>query len=477
MLIRTHLVVSSEQAAQQIKKSIAGSGVIVFSVDPAENTYERISHESSDLVIIDRAVIPNPAVDFIRTVRELPEHPDIIVLIDREDPEERARLLSWGCMAALNITLPASALETTLKSLLKRRVEGVRPNLYLTRQPQQYSLGDFFSASPGMQQFLKTVERVVAADSSLLILGETGVGKERLARAIHFESPRAKHAFIPVDCAALPETLLESELFGHTKGAFTGAINSRRGFFELAHRGTIFLDEIGELSQYVQVKLLRVLQERVIQRIGGETPIEVDVRVMAATNRDLAVEAETNRFRKDLYYRLGVVTLTVPPLRERREDIPYLAAHYLQQFRARLRREVNALTDQAMEALIAYPWPGNVRELINVMERSVLLSNGQSITLEDLPQVITHHHFKSLPPVQQGTADHSWDQFFKQTWLEQPWEEVRRNALAAVEVQYLKGLLMKTKGRIGQAAALAGITPRSLYDKMQKYALHKEVFR
>ena len=212
----------------------------------------------------------------------------------------------------------------TLRSLVERRRQDGLRRLKAERPEERYSLNDFVLVSPAMQRFVAVARRVVAADSSLLILGETGVGKERLARAIHAESPRARGPFVAVNCGALPEGLLESELFGHERGAFTGAVASRKGHFELAHEGTIFLDEIGEMPLHLQVKLLRVLEERRLQRVGGQRPIAIDVRVMAATNRDLEAEMGAGRFRNDLYYRLAVVTLTLPPLRDRAEDIPDL---------------------------------------------------------------------------------------------------------------------------------------------------------
>jgi transcriptional regulator with GAF, ATPase, and Fis domain len=326
-----------------------------------------------------------------------------------------------------------------------------------------------------MKAFLDLVERVKDSGSSLLILGETGVGKERLARAIHAESPRGGGAFVPVNCGALPEGLLESELFGHEEGAFTGATRGRRGRFELAHGGTLFLDEIGEMPVHLQVKLLRALQEHEIQPLGGERSIPVDVRLMAASNRDLAVATERGEFRKDLYYRLGVVTLVLPPLRERREDIPELAESYVDHFRAVLGRETETLRPEALEALIAYEWPGNVRELINVIERAVLLCDGPEIGLEHLPEGIARRGAggTTLPPLLlDGEAEE-----LPRTLLARPWREVRRDALARLERAYLGGLLEETKGRIGETARRAGMEPRSLYEKMRRHGLAKEDFR
>jgi DNA-binding NtrC family response regulator len=316
---------------------------------------------------------------------------------------------------------------------------------------------------------------VVNSDSSILILGETGVGKERLARAIHAESHRSAGPFIAVNCGALPEALLESELFGHEQGAFTGATRSRRGWFELAHSGTIFLDEVGDMPIHLQVKLLRVLQEKKIQRVGSEKAIDIDVRVMAASNRDLSAEIERRQFRKDLFYRLCVVTLTIPALRDRREDIPQLIDSYIEYLRTQTGREVYAITDRARDALCRYMWPGNVRELINVLERAVLLCKGDTICVDDLPSEIgkgdaagAKGSGKHMPPGPDGIEQH---------WLERPWQDVRREYTDRLERAYFSALLAASGGRVGAAAERAGIRARSLFDKMKHHGLNKKDFR
>ena len=324
-----------------------------------------------------------------------------------------------------------------------------------------------------MQSFLRIVKRVVEPDSSLLIQGETGVGKERLARAIHAASPRSSGPFIPVILSAFPDTLLEGELFGYEKGAFTGAVGARRGCFEMAHGGTIFLDEIGELPQHVQVKLLRVLQERVIQRLGSEEPLRINVRVMAATNRDLHEEMKAEEFRRDLFYRLSVVTLDVPPLRQHPEDIPKLAERYLADFRIRFSSDVSSFSEEAMRALERYPWPGNIRELINVVERSVLLCEGTQITVDDLPRTIVP------APRHAGTARSSsaLDVLFDGDWNSRHWKDVRNAVISSCEQTYFVDRLGKTKGNVEETARRAGINPRSLYDLMKRHGLKKEDFR
>jgi DNA-binding NtrC family response regulator len=279
-----------------------------------------------------------------------------------------------------------------------------------------------------------------------------------------------------VNCSALPETLLESELFGHTKGAFTGAARARRGYFELAHGGTIFLDEIAELPQHLQVKLLRVLEERRIQPLGSERSIAVDVRVLAATNRDLEIEVQEKRFRTDLFYRLNVVSLTLPPLRERREDIPELLQSYIDHFRARLPSEVAVVQPDALEALTAYDWPGNVRELINVVERAVLMARSDEIMLVDLPVTIQRCAPGGSAPERRGDLGLGFARDGRR-WTDRPWRAIRQEVLEEAEYLYLSELLGLCSGRVGEVARRAGMAPRSLFEKMRRYGLRKEDFR
>jgi DNA-binding NtrC family response regulator len=243
-----------------------------------------------------------------------------------------------------------------------------------------------------MRRLVSIAQRVAEVDSSIVIIGESGVGKERLARFIHSSSPRAAGPFIPVNCGALPDTLFESELFGHARGAFTGALQERPGLFEAAQGGTLLLDEVGDVPLPMQVKLLRVLQERQVRRVGENRERRVNVRIIAATNRDLAEEVSERRFRRDLYYRLRVVELVVPPLRERPEDIRGLAQAHLARIAAHMRRPINGYTANALDRMLRYPWPGNVRELENAVERACALATGELIDVDDLPDEVRHHH-------------------------------------------------------------------------------------
>ncbi len=427
-----------------------------------KSTLERVSHGDHDLLLVERALLgENPAA----SLEALSEHPAVVVLSAQDLPQERAELISAGALAVLGLGLEDDVLSSALVSLAKR--EGT------PRGGRRSKLDDFASSSSSMQKFLRLARRVVKGDSALLILGETGVGKERLARSIHSESSRASGPFVTVNCGALPESLLESELFGHEEGAFTGAVRARRGYFELAHRGTIFLDEIGEMALHLQVKLLRVLEDRSIRRVGSEKPIEVDVRIMAATNRDLKREMEERRFRADLYYRLAVVTLTVPPLRERREDIQELASAFLDRIRRQLGRPVTKFHPDAMEALIRHDWPGNVRELINAIERAVLLAPANEIRVSDFrggetwTSATEEALSTPMPP-----ASARFEDFY-----DKPLAEARDELSSAFEKKYLERVLDLCRGRVGDAARRSGVNERTLYAMMRRHGLRKEDFR
>ena len=434
-----------------------------------EDLWAVLSGEDHDLVVVDTS----RAAELMESIRQLPSPPAVVALTQEDDAEQRAELLAGGCRAVLWLGLADRTLSDTLFALANRRSEELLSHLGAERREKRSKLSDFVSASLSMFQLVDLAERVARTDSALLILGETGVGKERLARSIHFESDRARGPFIPVNCGALPEGLLESELFGHEQGAFTGATRARRGYFQLAQGGTIFLDEIGEMPLHLQVKLLRVLEGKQIQRVGGEHPVEIDVRIMAATNRDLRAEMETQSFRADLYYRLAVVTLTIPPLRERREDVPELAQSFLQSRRRQLGGKATRFHPTALRAMIQYEWPGNVRELINVVERAILVAPGEEIRESDLRlegrDVSLDRDSGSNETASRSEASEGWEGLSL--------KEARDKWTAAFERSYLTRLLEATGGRIGETAKRAAVNERTLYTLMRRHGLRKEDFR
>lgn len=470
MLIRVTIAIDPSEVRDAVAEAVRETDFLV-TVLKERSPLEVLGREPCDFLIASESRLHLPPEEIAGLAAKIPEPPVLILIVEEEDEERRAELLACGCDAVLNAGLPRECLLGALRTILHKRSEKQTAVLHNNRRRlQEPRLSDFASASPAMQTFLNIAHRVVRSDSSLLILGETGVGKERLALAVHGEGTRAGAPFIPVNCAALPDSLLESELFGHEQGAFTGATRTRRGAFELAHRGTIFLDEIGDMPVALQVKLLRVLQDRRFVKLGGERPIKVDVRVMAATNRDLTAEVEAGRFRRDLYYRLGVITLMVPPLRERCEDIPQLVGSYVRYLAPRIGVEEKRVEPEALRLLMEYEWPGNVRELINVLERALLLCDGAAIRPEDLPEEIGGVGAG-------GAAEGCRMCGGGDDWLELPWRQARQQLLEHGEREYLRGVLRQSKGRIAPAAQLAGITTRALYEKMRKYALDKTHFK
>ena len=473
MLIHVLVATRNDSERSRLDRLLRRRGVFLRTASAESDLLGVVSGSEFDLLVVTRGLLSDRPESVVPSVRSLPERPEVVVLTEDENAEERASLLALGCLGVLNLGLSDRALQDALAALIERRREDATNRLRAERPEEQYSLNDFVSDSPTMQIFLDLARKVVRADTSLLVLGETGVGKERLARAIHAEGPRSRGPFLAVNCGALPESLLESELFGHEEGAFTGATRARKGYFELAHRGTIFLDEVGEMPLHLQVKLLRVLDEHRIQRVGGEKAIDVDVRIMAATNRNLEAEVEARRFRDDLYYRLAVVTLEIPPLRERREDIPLLVGSYLEHFRHETGKLVQRMSEDAMQALVRYDWPGNVRELVNAIERAVLIVRGEDIELSDLPERVARGQSR----VGTGVGPRWNTEALSSELLEKPLIEAKREVTAEFERSYLTNLLRSTEGRIGETAERAEINERSLYALMRKHGLRKEDFR
>ena len=322
---------------------------------------------------------------------------------------------------------------------------------------ERFNFGKLIGKSTRMQEVFEMATRVSQSNATILLRGESGTGKSLIAKAIHYNSPRNKGPFITVNCSALPESLVESELFGHERGAFTGALQTKKGRFELAHKGTIFLDEVGELPHSVQVKLLNVIQDREFQRVGGQRAIKSDVRIIAATNKDLERALEEGQFREDLYYRLNVFPIYIPPLRERKTDILLLADHFLEKFATQNQKKVKRISQKAVDLLMQYQWPGNVRELENCMERAILICDEDTIRAHHLPPSI-----KALStPMTKG--------------IENPWSFKKR--VADFEKELILEALRETKGNQSKAAKLLGTTLRVINYKIQKYGLDPDQFK
>ena len=471
MLIRLIFSIRNKKLENQLKRHFLLSDVRVEACGQLPTPWQKVVRSCADIIVISESLLPPPAESGIAMLNDLPENPTTVVLHHNNSPEEQARLVAAGA----DVVLYTGISEKRLVEAIERTLESRRQLHQMDRFDRKGAtfprINDFISDSERMQMFMDEVKRIIPGSSAILIAGETGVGKEHLAKAIHAESPRAAGPFIAVNTAALPEQLLEAELFGHEQGAFTGAVRSRRGAFELAHGGTIFLDEIGEMPLHLQAKLLRVLQDYEVRPIGSESPIWVDVRVIAASNRDLEKEVEEKNFRKDLYYRLSVVMLTIPPLRLRREDIPNLVDYYLNVYQQKIGRDVTRVSAAAMQAFRRYDWPGNVRELMNVIERAMLLCKGDEITLSDLPNILQQNGGTGAALFSTGAGPDI------SSWRDKTLSEVREEALDHVERQYLEFMLRETGGRVGEAARKAGIHQRSLYNKMKRLGLKKESFR
>ncbi|MBL0061533.1 MAG: sigma-54-dependent Fis family transcriptional regulator [bacterium] len=386
MLEPTLLIVDEESSAiERFTRSLRGEGGyrVIHETNPG-NVLNRLETETVDVVLCDVDLKGASGISLIGDIRARHLRLPVVIYSDSDNSEKIVEAMENG---ATNYV--SSPMEPRL---LARTVDAALSNLRLVGEVEKlkrrlggdHKLGGLVGRSAAMHKVFDAIREVAAVDTTVLIRAETGAGKELVARALHFEGPRHDKAFIKVNCAALPETLLESELFGHEKGAFTDAKQTRIGKFEAANGGTIFLDEIGELSLSTQVKLLNVLQDREIERLGGNKKIAVNIRVVTATNRDLERMIQEGRFRMDLYYRLNVVPITIPPLRERKEDVPMLCAHFLDKIGSRLNKGNFTFTDDAMALLLTHPWPGNVRELENVIERALLASTGTTITAATL---------------------------------------------------------------------------------------------
>ena len=353
-----------------------------YRVDQAESSArarELLSRGSYDLVISDIAMPDGSGVDLLRIAKETQPDTIVILITAYASTESAIEALKLGAYDYIIKPFDVEEMRIVLKNALERR-QLERENTLLKRELKENSRFDeLVGSSAAMKDVREMIDRIASTNSTVLISGDSGTGKELAARAIHRRSPRRAKQFVSINCGALPDELLESELFGHVKGSFTGAVATKKGLFEVADGGTIFLDEIGDTSPAMQIKLLRVLQEREIRRVGGTEQLEVDVRVIAATNQDLEAMVREKRFREDLYYRINVIALQMPPLRGKREDIPVLANHFLTKYSKTMGKKIREITPEAMQKLLEYDWPGNVRELENVIERAVALEGTDRI--------------------------------------------------------------------------------------------------
>jgi DNA-binding NtrC family response regulator len=377
------LVVEDEEKLRRvIELQLVSAG---FEVDQAGTAEEGLKlADRADLILTDLRLPGMDGLELIRAIRRQNAATPIVVITAFGTVESAVEAMKAGAFDFLPKPFSMDHLMAVVHKALE--VRSLRDENRKLREElvRRYSFENIVGRSPAMQEIFATIERVAPTRATVLIAGESGTGKDLIARAIHYQSPRRDRPFVKINCTAIPENLMESELFGYEKGAFTGAVTSKPGRFELADTGTVFLDEIGDVPPNIQVKLLRVLQEREFERLGSNRTRQIDVRVIAATNADLRAALEQGAFREDLYYRLNVVPINVPPLRERKEDIPALAEHFLRKYAAEFSSPVKAISDEALQVLLGHHWPGNVRELENVIERSLVLCSGEILEAADI---------------------------------------------------------------------------------------------
>lgn len=427
---------------------LAREGYRVSAAEHGAQALELLMRDPADIVLCDLKMPVMGGMEFLEACQEKGLEPTLIVMSAYGTLDTALEAMKKGAYDYVQKPFkPDEVILTIRKAEERERLR--RENLRLKEElALKSSYGDMVGQSQAMKEIFSTIEKVAPFGITVLILGESGTGKELIARAIHEKSPRASQPFLALNCGAVPHALMESELFGHVKGAFTDAVQERKGMFVAADKGTLFLDEVGELPREVQVKLLRVLQDQEVRPLGGTKSQKVDVRILAATSRDLEQDVRQGRFREDLFYRLNVVTIKVPPLRERLEDIPLLVEHFISKLRRKLKVEVEGITLRALSVLMRYWWPGNVRELENVMERAMVLCDRRRLDLEDLPERIRAQAEERSPI---------------------PQADLRlRPRLRSLERELIKEALERTGGNRTQAAKLLGITHRALMYKLRE---------
>jgi two-component system NtrC family response regulator/two-component system response regulator HydG len=445
------LVVDDEQNAREALKTILSEeGYEVQMAADGEEGLARLNSFHPDAVLCDVRMPKRDGLSLLATAREEGHDAAFVMMTAFGSIDAAVDAMRKGAENYLTKPLDVSAVLVVLQKALDKR-NLVRDSAMLRdRLREHHRFANIIGDSPMLQGVFDVVKRAAPTRATVLILGESGTGKELIAQALHEESPRHDKPFVRVNCSALSESLLESELFGHEKGSFTGAAGRREGRFELADGGTLFLDEIGEMALGTQVKLLRVLQEREFERVGGTQTVKVDVRLVTATNKDLATEVREKRFREDLYYRLNVVSVTLPPLRERKGDIPALVSHFIERACQQHGKTVTGLAPGTLQALLAYDWPGNIRELSNVMERAVVLAPTSQLTADDLPSILKGPRPKSdsnsLIP---GAS--LWD----------------------IEREAILRTLEMTHGSTARAAEVLGISVRKIQYRLKEYAAGK----
>jgi len=439
------LVVDDEAAMREsLKDWLMEDGYEVELSSSGADAITMAGQKNFDVILLDLKMPGMDGLEAMRGLKEVSPQTEILMMTAYAAVDTAVQAMKEGAFDYLVKPFDPEEIEIQIKKIVAHK-ELVLENILLRKKlEEKYQFDEIIGKSDAMQEIFDLIGRVAPTDSTVLITGESGTGKELVAQAIHGNSNRCYLPFIAVSCGALPDSLLESELFGYEKGAFTGADYPKRGRFEMADKGTLFLDEIGDISLKTQVDLLRVLQEKEFSRLGSEKTIRVDVRIIAATNRDLQKAIRENRFREDLFYRLNVISVHVPPLRERKEDIPLLAEAFIRKYCLEMNREESKIAPSAMKPLMEYDWPGNVRELENIIERALVIGRGKEIVADDLPFSAKQTKPENLP-----------------------------KSLKILEQMHIERILNECDWNISRAARELDIDRQTLYNKIQKYSMSK----
>lgn len=451
---QTVLIVDDEDSMREMLRILmTREGLEAVTAPNASDALQALSRRSFDLVISDIRMPGLSGIDLLRKIREEDLDTEVVLMTAYASTESAIEALKLGAFDYVTKPFQVDELLHTIHLALEKRSLSQENILLKADLSQKDQFGEMIGGNPRMRQIYALIERIAPAGSTILIHGESGTGKELVARAIHQRSARASHPFVTVNCGGIPETLLESELFGHIKGAYTGAYATKKGLFDMASGGTIFLDEIGEMTPAMQVKLLRTLQEKRVRPVGASEDHPVDIRIIAATNRNLETMVAEKQFREDLYYRINVISIGMPPLRERREDIALLATHFLKQYAESMGKPTPSLSRDALDALESHPWPGNIRELENVVERAIAIANGPRIERSHLPETLQGNR------APRGFRD-----------VDVPPSGFDLNdAVEGVRKVYIQKALELEGGNLTRAAKRLGITFRSIRHFVKKY--------
>lgn len=479
--MQTILIVDDDKSIRYSLKRMMEKDFSILTAQNGEEALSRFSEHPPDLVIMDIKMPGRNGIEVLKEIKSIDPKSLVIIMTAYGTTETAIEAMKYGAFDYILKPFPIPKMKgliekaLSLRKLMKEEV--TYDALKVSEEGERESI---IGSSPKMQEIYKMIGQVAQSDVTVLLRGESGTGKELLARAIYQHSLRSNQPFLPVNCAAIPDTLLESELFGHEKGAFTGATSRRIGKLEQCQGGTIFLDEIGDMSLSTQAKLLRVLQERSFERLGGMETIKVDIRFIVATNKDLEEAISSNKFREDLYYRLNVVSIKIPPLRERKGDIPELASYFIKRFNREFKKAIAEITPSAMEKITSYGWPGNVRQLENVLKRAMVLCQGEWI-LED--QLLFEPGWQPYSTEALEGYPVKASKKSIEDLLDILFEELAKGAVSSPELDLIatieRGLILralqKTKGNQLQAALLLGINRSTLRGKMERYHIKKEV--